>query len=103
MITKMAMNRKKRNRAMSAAAPAMPVNPNSAAMIAITRNIAAHFNMFASVYPLVFFSLTSVTQQGRCALGVLYPTDELRHTIAKGRTGTARGPVAQDYINQFEY
>jgi len=28
------------------------VNPNSAAMIAITRNIAAHFNMFASIYPL---------------------------------------------------
>jgi hypothetical protein len=42
---KMAMNRKKRNRAISAAAPAMPVNPNRAAMIAIARNIAAHFNI----------------------------------------------------------
>jgi len=45
----MAITRKKRNRATSAAAPAMPVNPNSAAMIAITRNIAAHFNIIASL------------------------------------------------------
>ncbi len=48
MTTKMAMNRKNRKRAISAAAPAMPVKPNSAAMIAITRNIAAHFNIFFS-------------------------------------------------------
>ena len=38
-------NRKNRNLAMPAAAEAIPVKPNSAATSAITKKIAAHFNI----------------------------------------------------------
>jgi len=44
----MATNRKNRNFAIPAAAPAMPVKPNNAAIIAITKKIAAHLNMRVS-------------------------------------------------------
>jgi hypothetical protein len=43
--TQITRNRKNRNLAMSAAAPAIPVNPSNAAMMAITRKIAAHFSI----------------------------------------------------------
>jgi hypothetical protein len=45
-MTNIAMKRKNRNFAMSAAAPAMPPKPRIAATIAMTMNIAAHFSMF---------------------------------------------------------
>jgi hypothetical protein len=38
-------NRKNRNFAIPAAADAIPVNPNKAAISAITRKINAHFNI----------------------------------------------------------
>ena len=44
-IRHMTRKRKKRNLAMPAAADAIPVNPNNAAASAITRKIAAHFNI----------------------------------------------------------
>jgi seryl-tRNA(Sec) selenium transferase len=39
---------KKRILAISIAEPAICVNPNSAAIIAITKNVAAHFNILSS-------------------------------------------------------
>jgi hypothetical protein len=44
-IRHMTKKRKKRNLAMPAAAEAIPVKPNNAAISAITRKIAAHFNI----------------------------------------------------------
>jgi hypothetical protein len=45
ITTKIAMKRKNKNLAISAAAPAIPLNPNSAAIIAMTRKVAAHLNI----------------------------------------------------------
>ena len=45
MTTKIVINRKNRNFAIDAAAPAMVVKPNTAAMSAMTRKINDHLNM----------------------------------------------------------
>jgi len=45
-IRHMTRNRKKRNLAMPATAEAIPVNPKTAATSAMTRNRAAHFNIW---------------------------------------------------------
>ncbi len=47
-ITKSRIKTKKRTRPIPAAAAAIPVNPNRAAMIAITKKITAHLNMVCS-------------------------------------------------------
>jgi hypothetical protein len=44
-IRKITTKRKKRNFAISAAAPAIPVNPSNAAMTAMMKKIAAHLNI----------------------------------------------------------
>ena len=48
-ITSKTTNKKKRNLATVAAPAAILVNPKSAATIAITRKIRAHFNMSCSL------------------------------------------------------
>lgn len=49
LSTTSARKTKKITCAIEAAPCAMPVNPNSAATIAITRNMAVHFNIIVSI------------------------------------------------------
>ena len=50
-ITNMIRKRKKRNLAIAAAVPAIPVNPRIPATTEIMRNINAHFNILHLRYP----------------------------------------------------